>query len=132
MALHGETQVAELKGAEIVEYRVTPADFGVPQATLAELEGGTPAENALITQALFAGKGSAAQRHAVAINAACVLYLAGKADNLKQATQLALATLDDGRACAKLNALADKAHQTQLKTMTPTHHNRARQELYHE
>jgi anthranilate phosphoribosyltransferase len=51
----------------------------------------------------------------VAINAACVLYLAGKADNLKQATQLALATLDDGRACAKLNALADKAHQTQAE-----------------
>ncbi|QGS60407.1 anthranilate phosphoribosyltransferase [Shewanella algae] len=115
VALHGETQVAELKGEEIVEYRLSPADFGVPQATLAELEGGTPAENALITQALFAGKGSAAQRHAVAINAACVLYLAGKADNLKQATQLALATLDDGRACAKLNALADKAHQTQTE-----------------
>ncbi|MDF0535101.1 anthranilate phosphoribosyltransferase [Shewanella yunxiaonensis] len=106
VALHGETLVAELKDDKITEYRLTPADFGVATATIDALEGGTPADNAAITLAVLNGKGTTAQRNAVAINAACALYISGLADNLRAATLLALQTIDSGRAAILVQQLA--------------------------
>lgn len=93
VALHGSTQVAELKDGEIIEYQLTPADFGVPQAQISELEGGEPAQNAQITQSILQGQGSDAYTHAVAINAGCALYLCGLSDSVKAGTALALNTI---------------------------------------
>ncbi|MCL1075036.1 anthranilate phosphoribosyltransferase [Shewanella dokdonensis] len=106
VALHGETLVAELKDDKIIEYCLTPADFGVDAATIEALEGGTPAENAAITLAVLNGKGTTAQRHAVAINAACALYISGLAEDVRAATALALQTLDSGRGAALVQQLA--------------------------
>ncbi|GGY89409.1 anthranilate phosphoribosyltransferase [Shewanella fodinae] len=106
VALHGETLVAELKQGDIEEYRLMPSDFGVAPATIKDLEGGSPADNAAITQAVLNGQGTLAQRNAVAVNAACALYLCGLADDLRSATALALQTLDAGRGAALVQQLA--------------------------
>ncbi len=113
VALHGCTQVAELKDGEIIEYQLTPEDFGVPQAHICELEGAEPAQNALITQSILSGQGQDAHTHAVAINAGCALYLCGLADSVKSGTTLALNTIKSGKAFELLTKLATVSSKAQ-------------------
>lgn len=107
VALHGDTLVHELKDGEISEYRITPADLGVAEAKLTDLEGGAPEDNAEFTRAILQGKGTAPHMNAVAINAGCALYVAGVVDSVKAGTTLALATIESGKAYRLLTALAD-------------------------
>ena len=107
VALHGDTLVHELKDGQISEYRITPADLGVAEAKLTDLEGGAPEENAEFTRAILQGRGTTAHMNAVAINAGCALYVAGVVDSVKAGTALALATIESGKAYPLLTALAD-------------------------
>ncbi|MDP5148260.1 anthranilate phosphoribosyltransferase [Shewanella sp. ULN5] len=113
VALHGETQVAELNNGDIRFYSLTPEELGVARADISLLTGGEPSENALITQAILKGQGEAAQRDAVAINAGCALYVSGVADSVQAGTQLALATLASGKA---INVLTELAATSQAST----------------
>ncbi|GIU09115.1 hypothetical protein TUM4636_14690 [Shewanella glacialipiscicola] len=112
VALHGNTQVAELKDGDIIEYQLTPADLGVPLAHITDLEGGEPAQNALITEAILKGRGTDAHTNAVAINAGCALYICGIADSVKAGTLLALATIQSGKAFELLSQLAKVSSET--------------------
>ncbi|WP_025820203.1 anthranilate phosphoribosyltransferase [Shewanella marina] len=112
IALHGHTSVAELNHTEINCYQLNPSDFGVAQAEIEKLKGGTPADNAIISQAILQGQSTAPQRDAVAINAAAALYLSGISPDLKSATQLALQVLDSGKAYQLMQRLA-QATQTE-------------------
>ncbi|MBR9726932.1 anthranilate phosphoribosyltransferase [Shewanella intestini] len=106
VALHDETQVAELKEGKVRFYCISPTQLGVPKADIEALTGGEPSENAAITKAILAGKGTKAQRNAVAINAGCALYVAGISDSPKAGTKLALDTLASGEGLTRLNQLA--------------------------
>lgn len=106
VALHGETQVAELIHGNITEYQLSPEDLGVPLANIKDLEGGEPDENAAITKAVLQGQGRTAHTHAVAINAGCALYISGVCDSVQSGTRLALNTLATGRAYQLLTELA--------------------------
>ncbi|GAA0781164.1 MULTISPECIES: anthranilate phosphoribosyltransferase [Pseudomonadati] len=106
VALHGDTQVAELHNGEIRFYTLTPEELGVTRADISLLTGGEPSENAQITKAILQGQGEAAQRDAVAINAGCALYVSGIVDSVQAGTQLALATLASGKAMNVLTELA--------------------------
>lgn len=106
VALHGNTQVAELKNGDIIEYQLTPTDLGVPLAQISDLEGGEPAQNAKITEAILKGVGTDAHTNAVAINAGCALYVCGIADSVKTGTLLALNTIKSGKAFELLSQLA--------------------------
>ncbi|WP_198780363.1 anthranilate phosphoribosyltransferase [Shewanella putrefaciens] len=112
VALHGNTQVAELKDGDIIEYQLTPADLGVPLAQISDLEGGEPAQNALITEAILKGRGTDAHTNAVAINAGCALYVCGIADSVKTGTLLAIATIQSGKAFELLSELAKVSSET--------------------
>lgn len=112
VALHGNTQVAELKDGDIIEYQLTPADLGVPLAQISDLEGGEPAQNALITEAILKGCGTDAHTNAVAINAGCALYVCGIADSVKAGTLLAIATIQSGKAFELLSQLAKVSSET--------------------
>ncbi|EGT3626399.1 anthranilate phosphoribosyltransferase [Morganella morganii] len=112
VALHGNTQVAELKDGDIIEYQLTPADLGVPLAQISDLEGGEPAQNALITEAILKGRGTEAHANAVAINAGCALYVCGITDSVKAGTLLALATIQSGKAFELLSQLAKVSSET--------------------
>jgi len=107
VAIHGTTQVAELtKDGDILEYELTPQDFGLETSSLKDIEGGTPEENRDITQTLLSGKGSQAQRNAVAANVGALLKLNGKANDYAQGAAMALAMMDSGQAFELANALA--------------------------
>ncbi|PKH01743.1 anthranilate phosphoribosyltransferase [Psychromonas sp. MB-3u-54] len=107
IALHGETQVAELINGEIREYTLTPEDFGVQHYPVEAILGGTPSENKVIIEQILQGKGSDAQQAAVAINVSALLVLNGKADNFKEGTKQALDMMLTGKPLQLLKALAE-------------------------
>ncbi len=111
IAVHGETQVAEINDGKIRYYTLTPNDFGLKYYTLESIQGGTPDENRKITEALLAGKGTDAQQTAIAINLAPLLMMGGLVDNLKQGAEMAMETLRSGDALDKVHQLAALSHK---------------------
>jgi len=107
IALHGETQVAELIDGEIREYSLTPEDFGVQRYPVEAIIGGSPSENKIIIEKILQGTGSDAQQAAVAINVSALLVLNGKAENFKDGTKQALEMMLTGKPLQLLNALAE-------------------------
>lgn len=104
VALHGETQVAEIKNGKIEYFTLTPEDFGLKAQSLESLRGGEPQENAQYLTALLQGKGKAEHANAVAANTALLLKLFGH-DDLKQNVQNVLAHLASGKAFETLQKL---------------------------
>ena len=104
VALHGETQVAEIKNGKIEYFTLTPEDFGLKTQSLESLRGGEPQENAQYLTALLQGKGKAEHANAVAANTALLLKLFGY-DDLKQNVQNVLAHLVSGKAFETLQKL---------------------------
>lgn len=105
VALHGETQVAEIKNSKIEYFTLTPEDFGLKAQSLESLRGGEPQENAKMLTALLQGKGKAEHANAVAANTALLLKLFGH-DDLKQNVQNVLAHLASGKAFETLKNLS--------------------------
>ena len=104
VALHGETQVAEIKNGKIEYFTLTPEDFGLKTQSLENLRGGEPQENAQYLTALLQGKGKSEHANAVAANTALLLKLFGD-DDLKQNVQNVLAHLASGKAFETLQKL---------------------------
>ena len=104
VAVHGETQVAEIKNGKIDYFTLTPEDFGLKTQSLESLRGGEPQENAQYLTELLQGKGKAEHANAVAANVALLLKLFGH-DDLKQNVQNVLAHLASGEAFETLQHL---------------------------
>lgn len=105
VAIHGMTEVAEIKQGQITYYQLTPEDFGLSYHPLEALRGDTPLYNAQKITELLQGKGEAAHIDAVAANVAMVMRLFGE-DNLKQNAQRVKTTLASGVAFETLQKLA--------------------------
>jgi anthranilate phosphoribosyltransferase len=104
------TCYASLEKGEITTGTLAPEDAGLPRATLADLRGGTPAENAARLKALFDGE-QGAYRDIVLLNAGAALMVAGAAKDIKDGVARAAQSLDSGAAKAKLEALITASHQ---------------------
>ncbi|EOX3367646.1 anthranilate phosphoribosyltransferase [Vibrio cholerae] len=107
VAIHGETQVAEIRQGELIEYTLTPEDFGVNRYPLDAIRGGEPEENRAIITQILTGNGTAAQMAAVAVNVALLLRLFGQED-LKANTQQAIAVMKSGQAYGLVQQLAQR------------------------
>lgn len=107
IALHGETQVAELVAGEIKEYTLTPADFGVESYPLESIFGGTPEENKVIIEDILQGKGTDAQQAAVAINTSALLVINGFAEDFKTGATMALEAMKSGKPLQLVQKLAE-------------------------
>lgn len=105
IALHDNTQIVEINAGELIARTLKPQDFGLKNYSLAEIKGGTPAENANIIKDILSGQGKEAHNAAVIINCAALLYLHDKAGSLAQAAQLAAEVLASGKGIATLSAL---------------------------
>ncbi len=104
VALHGVTEVAEIKNSKISHYQLTPTDFGFTEQPLSVLEGGTPQENAQAIINLLKGEGNIYHAQAVAINVAMTLKLFGY-DDLKQSANMVMEHLASGQAMETLEKL---------------------------
>lgn len=102
LALHAPTKVVEVNGADVSNYELTPADFGVSPAPVSDLKGGDANTNARLLNEVFRGEGPSAHRHAIAMNVAALLHMTGRADNFKDATEEALTHIDSGAVATHL------------------------------
>lgn len=110
MTTTGETQVAEWRDGQVRLFTVTPEAVGLPRAALADLVGGSPAQNAQALRDLLAGaKGS--YRDIVCLNAAAAFLVGEKVETLKEGVDLAATVIDDGRALAALDRLCKITNQ---------------------
>ena len=105
--VHGASTVAEVEGASVTEYTVTPADLGVDTHGLAAVAGGTPAENAADLCGILDGDVGGAKRDIVLANAGAAIYVAGEADSLAAGVDAARESIDSGAARARLDALCE-------------------------
>jgi anthranilate phosphoribosyltransferase len=100
----GHTKVSELRNGAVNTFYLHPADVGLRQAALADLAGGTAAENADLVRRLLDGE-LGPRRDIVLMNAAAALLVAGVADTLADGLTGATASLDSGRARMALDRL---------------------------
>ncbi len=113
ISVFGETKVAELKeDGSIIEYTLTNDDFGITgDFNQKMLEGGDAEFNANVAREVLKGCGTEAQKAVVCANSAAMLYLAGKAKNVKEGYEMAAKFLATGKAIDKLNAVCAISNQ---------------------
>ena len=105
LSLAGESYVAELKEGRILEYTVTPEQFGLGRcASDVFAVDGVEASKARLAKALEGA--TCAERDIVALNAGAALYVSGVATSLAEGVARATEAISSGAAKAKLAALA--------------------------
>jgi len=104
ISIGAPTRVAELKDGAIRTYSISPEDFGMNRASLAEIRTADAEESlAMIRSVLDNQRGAA--RDIVALNAGAAIYVAGLTDTLAEGVERARATLAGGEARDKLDEL---------------------------
>ncbi|MCB9149042.1 MAG: anthranilate phosphoribosyltransferase [Caldilineaceae bacterium] len=73
LSITGVNRVSHLLNGQVETFELDPIELGLPRATLADLQGGEPAENAEITRGILSGQISGPKRDAVLLNAAAAL-----------------------------------------------------------
>ncbi len=81
---------------------MAPDSLPLQPARLADLLGGGKAQNADIVRRILRSEECGPKRDAVLLNAAAALFVAGQARSIADGWTLAAATLDSGKAAAKL------------------------------
>ncbi|MEW6068537.1 MAG: anthranilate phosphoribosyltransferase [Nitrospirota bacterium] len=112
MVVHGEdgldeisissrTKVSRYKDGEVENFYIAPEDFGIWRNTVENIRGGNKDENAVITISILKGdKGP--KRDIVLMNSAVAFIVAGKTQNFKTAFDMAVDSIDSGKALMKL------------------------------
>jgi len=100
----GETHVAELKEDGTIEkYILRPEDLGMKRAQFADIASSRDVQNdSLALLRVIMGKDQGSRSDIACINTAPLLYVAGKAKDLKQGIDMARKAIADGKALEKL------------------------------
>jgi anthranilate phosphoribosyltransferase len=104
LPLDGTGVLYDVTPAKVTRHDVVASALGLGAAPLSALAGGTPAENARIVEAVFAGE-SGARRDVVLLNAAAGLLVADRVAELREGVALAASTIDSGGAANLLARL---------------------------
>ena len=104
LSLGSDTAGWEVLDGEIRPYVVRPRDLGLPHATPEDLRGGDPAANAETMRAILSGS-SGSVRDAVVLNSGAALVAGDVALTLAEGIEMAAASIADGRAAEKLDAM---------------------------
>lgn len=102
VSISAHTSVCEFKDGWYKTYTIQPEDFGLTRGTKQDIEGGEPEYNAQISRAILSGELTGPKRDVVLLNAACGLYVAGKAECIQDGIALAAELIDTGKALEKL------------------------------
>jgi anthranilate phosphoribosyltransferase len=101
----GPNLVCEVVDGDVRERQLDPeAELGVPHASVDELRGGTPDENAQAIRDVFAGA-DGGRRSAILLNAAGAIAAGGHAEDLREGLEVARKAVDSGAAAARLEEL---------------------------
>ncbi len=101
LSVSSPTKVCDFGDGKYNAYIVTPEELGLSRYDKSELTGGTPEKNAEITRSILKGE-HGAKRDAVLINSGAAIYIAGKAESIKDGVLLAAKLIDSGAAYEKL------------------------------
>ena len=92
-----ETKIVEVKGKQILEYTIAPEMFGFKRAFHADIQGGTPTENAEILRRTLKGEERGAKADIVILNAMFALYTANVVKHPAEAKSLIEEALRSGK-----------------------------------
>lgn len=107
----GATRMASISGNGVLTRVLHPRDFGLPEASLEQLQGGDAATNARLLLRVLEGE-RGPYRDVVLANAAAALTAAGKAHSFPEGVERAAEALDSGAARAKLQLLVEFTHRS--------------------
>lgn len=110
IALHAETRAMRLSNGETTEITITPEDVGLERAPLTGVTGADVEENAARFRALLHGQGNRAEQDITILNAAALLWTAGKSETLRGAAALARDALLSGRAGEVLDSFIEASN----------------------
>ena len=114
ISLSAPTRICEIKDGWYKTYTITPEQFGFERCTKEDLKGGTPQENAQIVRRILEGE-KGHKRSAALLNAGASLYIAGKADSMKDGIKLAAELIDSGKALKTLESFIEKSNSGDIK-----------------
>ena len=103
ITLTGETTVCEIRFGETSCYTISPEQFGMERCELAQLVGGSPADNAQITRDILSGRETGPKRDVVLLNAGMSLYLGIDGITLQEGINMARGLIESGKAQAKFD-----------------------------
>lgn len=103
-----KTQIAELNNGNITCYTLTPEQLGVKRASIKDIAGGMPEENAEDIIRVLKGE-IGAKRDIIAINAGAAILVGGKAESLRAGISIAEECIDSGAALNKLEEFVREA-----------------------
>ncbi len=109
IAIHGPTQVAQIRDGEIREFLLTPADFGLETYPVSAIQGSL--KRTAPSPPPFWRAAPPAHNAAIAANVAPLLLMAGKATDLKSAAAEVLTVLASGKTAELADRLATLSHQ---------------------
>jgi len=98
----GETTIWEVTPEAVAAQTVTPEGFGLPRASIADIKGGTVADNAMMLRDVLGGE-KGPRRDIVLLNAAAGLVAGDRCDNLTAGIRLSGEVVDSGAALHKLD-----------------------------
>ncbi|MCP8308711.1 MAG: anthranilate phosphoribosyltransferase [archaeon] len=100
----GETMIAELyESGEITAYTITPEDVGIQRTNEHVLRPSSDRkEEALSFLRILSGKDKGPKFETVCLNVAPILYMMGKAKDIKDGLSIAKETIETGQAIIKL------------------------------
>ena len=110
ISMSAPTTVCEIRDGWYRASVIRPEDFGFARCSREELRGGTPEENAVITRDILSGM-QGPKREAVLMNAGAALYIAGKAESMKEGTVLAAELIDSGKAMKTLERFIEVSNR---------------------
>lgn len=113
IASFGTTHVAELRAdGKIVQYEVNQDTFGFSKnITIDEIRGAEHDTNAKIAVSVLSGNGTDAQNITVAVNLGALVYLAGKAESLKEGFEMAMECIKSGKGIEKLHRVCQLSQE---------------------
>ena len=104
ISIAAPTRLRQVVDGTLSELTVSPSDFGVSEASLESVRGGTPDENAATTRAVLAGQ-QGAPRDLSVMNAAAAIYVGTESEDLLECADRARTAIDDGSALKVLQEL---------------------------
>lgn len=104
LPLDGSGVLYDVTPDGVTRREIDAAAHGLRRASLADLAGGDPVENARLVEAVLAGD-PGPRRDVVLLNAGAAFVVAGRASDLSDGIARAAATIDSGAAAALLTRL---------------------------
>jgi len=107
ISISAQTKICEFRDGYYRDLTICPEDFGLRTASMQEIMGGTPQENAQITLDILGRKITGAKRDIVLLNAGAALFVSGRAGSVQEGVDLAAEMIDSGAALKKVEEMIE-------------------------